>query len=223
MTGSLSTGRDCEAAFDEHRDQYTAVIFVVDPDRRMAVDADLFDVALELTTSERRRDPTEGQLGTATQRAEVGDPDEMYLLGLMHNIGELFLLRVFGELFQRHNNQVLSMNDVLNVIREWHCVFGEGLMKKWDMGDTFSKVARRHHDMEAFRSDELDPQVIKLMHVVNLGDQLTEVAGVTYYAKSLPGPSIQDSYEALGCPMDQRDALRIAAEEMRDELKAEGG
>ncbi len=151
----------------------------------------------------------------------VGDPDEMYLLGLMHNIGELFLLRVFGELFQRHNNQVLSMNDVLGVIREWHCVFGEGLMKKWDMGDTFMQVARKHHDMEAYRGDELDPQVIKLMHVINLGDQLTEVAGVSYYAKSLPGPSIQDSYEAIGCPMDKRDALRIRAEEMRDDLKNE--
>lgn len=148
----------------------------------------------------------------------VGDPDEMYLLGLMHNIGELFLLRVFGELFQRHNNQVLSMNDVLGVIREWHCVFGEGLMKKWDMGDTFMQVARRHHDMEAFRGD-VDPAVVKLMHVINLGDQLTEVAGVTYYAKSLPGPSIQDSYEAIGCPMDKRDALRIRAEEMRDDLR----
>ncbi len=153
------------------------------------------------------------------RECEVGDPDEMYLLGLMHNIGELFLLRVFGELFQRHNNQVLSMNDVLGVIREWHCVFGEGLMKKWDMGDTFMTIARRHHDMEAYRGDDLDPQVVKLMHVVNLGDQLTEVAGVTYYAKALPGPSIQDSYDAIGCPMDKRDTLRIRAEEMRDELR----
>jgi len=149
----------------------------------------------------------------------VGDPDEMYLLGLMHNIGELFLLRVFGELFQRHNNQVLSMNDVLGVIREWHCVFGEGLMKKWDMGETFMLVARRHHDMDAYRSSEIDAQVVKLLHVINLGDQLTEIAGVTYYAKSLPGPSIQDSYEAIGCPLDKRDALRVRAEEMRDDLR----
>ncbi|MCB9541221.1 MAG: HDOD domain-containing protein [bacterium] len=150
---------------------------------------------------------------------EVGDPDEMYLLGLMHNIGELFLLRVFGELFQRHSNQVLSMNDVLGVIREWHNVFGEGLMKKWDMGDTFMTIARRHHEMDAYRGGDVDPQVVRLMHVVNLGDQLTEIAGVTYYPKSLPGPSIQDSYDAIGCPIDKRDAFRIRAEEMRDELK----
>ena len=133
----------------------------------------------------------------------------------------LSIRTIVGELFQRHNNQVLSMNDVLAVIREWHCVFGEGLMKKWDMGETFMQVARRHHDMEAFRGGDLDPQVIKLMHVVNLGDQLTEIAGVTYYAKSLPGPSIQDSYEAIGCSMDKRDAFRIRAEEMRDELRDE--
>lgn len=150
---------------------------------------------------------------------EVGDPDEMYLLGLMHNIGELFLLRVFGELFQRHSNQVLSMNDVLGVIREWHNVFGEGLMKKWDMGETFMTIARRHHDMDAYRGGDVDPQVVRLMHVVNLGDQLTEIAGVTYYPKSLPGPSIQDSYDAIGCPVDKRDGFRIRAEEMRDELK----
>ncbi|MCB9528528.1 MAG: hypothetical protein H6701_09070 [Myxococcales bacterium] len=42
---------------------------------------------------------------------------------------------------------------------------------------------------------------------------------VPYYPKSLPGPSIQDSYDAIGCPIDKRDAFRIRAEEMRDELK----
>ncbi|MCA9539691.1 MAG: HDOD domain-containing protein [Myxococcales bacterium] len=152
---------------------------------------------------------------------KVGDADEMYLLGLMHNIGELFLLRVFGELFQRHNNQVLSMDDVLNVIREWHTVFGAGLMKKWDMGDTFIEIARSHHDMESYRGDKLDAAAIKLMHIVNIAVQLTEVVGISYYAKSLPGPSIQDSYEAIGAPMDKRDEFRLRAEEMREEVVAE--
>ena len=37
---------------------------------------------------------------------ESDDPEELYLMGLMHNIGELFLLRVLGEFFQKQNNQL---------------------------------------------------------------------------------------------------------------------
>ena len=60
--------------------------------------------------------------------------DEAYLWGLLHNIGELFLLRVFGEFFQRHKNQILSMDEVLSMVREWHPVFGAGLIKKMGVG-----------------------------------------------------------------------------------------
>ncbi|MGB0646728.1 MAG: HDOD domain-containing protein, partial [Bradymonadia bacterium] len=71
--------------------------------------------------------------------------DELYLFGLVHNIGELFLLRVFGEFFQRNNNQILSMDEVLSMVREWHTVFGAGLLKKWDMGDDVEFLAKVHH------------------------------------------------------------------------------
>ena len=150
---------------------------------------------------------------------EMENAEEVYLLGLMHNIGELFLLRVFGELFQRQNNQILSMDEVLDMVRDYHCVFGEALSKKWDLGDEFCFVTRHHHDLQAYRDqDESKTEFIRLMHVVNLADQLVDYAGASYYAKVLPAPGLQESYTALNVNAEAKEELRNRAESMYVEL-----
>jgi HD-like signal output (HDOD) protein len=150
---------------------------------------------------------------------EMEEPEEIYLIGLMHDIGELFLLRVFGELFQRQNNQILSMDEVLDMVRDYHCVFGEALMKKWDLGDVFCFVTRNHHDLEAYRSDDEESAAHrKMMHIVNLADQLVNYTGASYYSKPLPGPSLPDSYGALNVDAETKEKLRHKAEKMRADL-----
>ncbi|MEE2786769.1 MAG: HDOD domain-containing protein [Myxococcota bacterium] len=150
---------------------------------------------------------------------EVQDPEELYLMGLMHNIGELFLLRVLGEFFQKQNNQLLSMPEVLEMLRQWHTQFGESLINKWNLGDEFAYVARYHHDMgEYFNKDEERAEMRKNLHIVNLANQLGKHIGVSYYAKELPAPGLHDSYEAIGVPAEVRENLRKRVEEMADEL-----
>jgi len=147
------------------------------------------------------------------------EPEEMYLMALMHNIGELFLLRVFGEIFQRQNNQILSMDEVLEMVRDYHTVFGEGLMKKWDLGAHFSYVTRYHHDLEEYqKDDEENAEYRKMMHAINLADQLVIYVGADYHAKSLPGPPLPESYQALGVTPEAKDKLRTRAETMFQEL-----
>ncbi len=84
--------------------------------------------------------------------AGIENTAEMYCLGLIHNIGELFLLRVFGEFFIRHSNQILSMDDVLQNVQDWHTTFGAALIKKWDLGDLFEQVAKNHHETAFYKS-----------------------------------------------------------------------
>ena len=95
--------------------------------------------------------------------AKMEEPEEVFLIGLMHDIGELFLLRVFGELFQRQNNQILSMPEVLDMVRDYHCVFGEALMKKWDLGDVFCFVTRNHHNLEMYRKEDEETSQFRQM------------------------------------------------------------
>ena len=151
---------------------------------------------------------------------EMDEPEEMYLMGLLHNIGELFLLRVLGEFFQKQNNQLLSMPEVLDMVRQWHTVFGESLIKKWNLGDEFAFVARNHHDLDVyFQQDEEGAALRKKLHVVNLANQLTKHVGVGYYEKELPAPGIHDSYEAIGIPAESRDALRERVHALSGEIQ----
>ncbi len=154
-----------------------------------------------------------------SEKTEIGDPDETFLLAATHNVGELFLLRVCGELFQRHSNQVLSMDDVLSIIRDRHPAFGAGLLKKWEFPNTYITVANRHHDIEAYRGDELDKSVVQIMHIVNLACRLTEYAVGSYYSKPLGGPSIRDSHQALETSGEHRNEFRLRSEQLREEVQ----
>lgn len=124
------------------------------------------------------------------------DPEEVYLVSLLHNSGEQFMLRVFAEIFQRQANQILSMEEVLGALRETHAVFGAGLAKKWNMGTLFELVAKHHHD-ETFDRPELDARTRRVLHLCNLADRLVEDKGLGFYPDTQPGPGIQASYDAL--------------------------
>ena len=152
------------------------------------------------------------------QAAGLEEPEEVYLIGLIHNVGELFLLRVFGELFQRQSNQVLSMDEVLDMVRDYHCVFGGALINKWELGEDFAFVTKEHHTIESYRGEGLDESRLKLIHCVNLADQLVNYTGAAYYPKSLPGPSLPESYDVLQIEPEAKDKLRHRAEEMFNEL-----
>jgi HD-like signal output (HDOD) protein/ActR/RegA family two-component response regulator len=143
----------------------------------------------------------------AVQR-EKDNVDETYLFGLVHNIGELFLLRVFGEFFQRNNNQILSMDEVLSMVREWHTVFGAGLLKKWEMGEEIEFVAKVHHTPAAYTDENTPPDQKDMLYTIALACQLSEYSGHSYYTKGLYLPGIQECYEYLKLSTEAKDQLR---------------
>jgi HD-like signal output (HDOD) protein/CheY-like chemotaxis protein len=143
----------------------------------------------------------------AVQR-EKGNADETYLFGLVHNIGELFLLRVFGEFFQRNNNQILSMDEVLSMVREWHTVFGAGLLKKWEMGEKIEFVAKVHHTAAAYTDEGTPDDQKEMLYTIALASQLAEYSGKSYYTKGLYLPGIQECYQYLDLSTEAKDKLR---------------
>jgi HD-like signal output (HDOD) protein/ActR/RegA family two-component response regulator len=130
--------------------------------------------------------------------AEVGDsdPEEVYLISLLHNSGEQFMLRVFAEIFQRQTQQILSMEEVLGAIRDTHAVFGSSLAKKWNMGPQFELIARHHHD-DNYERSEFDTRTRRILHLCNVADRLVDEKGMGFYNESLPGPDLTTSYDAL--------------------------
>ncbi len=167
-----------------------------------------------------------GQLISACVAREIAtelgehETDEVYLLGLLHNTGEPFLLRVFAEIFVRNPNQVLSMEEVLEVIREYHGPFGASLLQKWNMGELFVEVARRHHDGSRYDKEMLGEQTWRLLHICNLADRIIESIGPNFYPDALPGPASGESFEALGLPEERWDALLQRAGEIKEEMSS---
>ena len=132
---------------------------------------------------------------------EVGDcdPEEVYLVGLLHNAGEQFMLRVFAEIFQRQANQVVSIEEVLTAIRDTHAVFSAGLAGKWNMGAALEQVARHHHD-ETYDQPEFDVQTRRILHLCNVATRLVDEKGMGLYPEPPPGPDLTTSYDALNVP-----------------------
>jgi DNA-binding response OmpR family regulator len=94
-------------------------------------------------------------------------PDDVFTLGLMHDIGKLLLLQAVGEL-QKRNKLAKDVDraDVFNTIEAHHGRFGGALLKKWSFSDTFVQVAIHHDHLENAASVSKEILVVNLANLV---------------------------------------------------------
>jgi HD-like signal output (HDOD) protein len=100
--------------------------------------------------------------------------DDAFMAGLLHNIGQLVILRVIDELSA--NKQMTSSQMPENLVKElldsnMHNAQGYVLMKRWNLPDEYCIVARDHHK-EPYDSDNA------LLVIVRLADQACEKLGI---------------------------------------------
>lgn len=95
-----------------------------------------------------------------------------FLTGLLHDIGELFLLKVLDSLSEDPSNP-LQVTDALvgEILEAMHNDIGYRLMLKWELPALYARVARDHHK-DTF--DETDA----LMAMTRLLDQVCLKLGV---------------------------------------------
>ena len=82
------------------------------------------------------------ELATITKSA---DPEDAYLLGLFHNVGEPLLIRLLADekidgMFEDKNEQTL-----FGFMREWHEPMGKRLLHNWSFPQTAVDLAGDHH------------------------------------------------------------------------------
>ncbi len=82
--------------------------------------------------------------------------EEAFLAGLLHDIGELFLLKVLDALAQE-GDRALLLTDALvgEVLEAMHQEIGYRLMVQWELPEIYARVARLHHDQEFDEGDVL--------------------------------------------------------------------
>ncbi len=82
--------------------------------------------------------------------------EEAFLAGLLHDIGELFLLKVLESL-ARNREQPLPLTEALvdEVLDAMHQEIGYRLMVKWELPEIYAIVVRDHHAREFNENDVL--------------------------------------------------------------------
>lgn len=125
----------------------------------------------------------EHSLGTALAARQIAelsnamDPDEAFILGLLHDIGKTSLLvvyhDVFQEIFMTAYNRKLSMEEFRLLEKEEfgfdHCEVGARVLTKWRLPPVCARVARRHHtqNIELIEREE-EPKALALASQANL-------------------------------------------------------
>jgi putative nucleotidyltransferase with HDIG domain len=114
-------------------------------------------------------------LATATatkiivQRTIRTDPDKYYLLGLIHDIGKVLLLKAFSEIVP--DAEELNMTKIMDTIQEYHANFGGALLKRWKFSKDFIHIVEKHESPQI--SSESSNEIV----VICLANQLTRKIG----------------------------------------------
>ncbi|MFH1351122.1 MAG: HDOD domain-containing protein [Pseudomonadota bacterium] len=99
-------------------------------------------------------------------------PDDAFTLGLLHDIGRLLLLQIFGELEGRGQlGEEFSEIDMFKDIDEYHGRFGAALLKRWEFSKRYIQIALYHDNLEPA------PTVSEELLVVNLANLLVKSMG----------------------------------------------
>jgi len=106
------------------------------------------------------------------QSLALGDPETIFLMGLVHDVGKVLLLRAFAELPQEKS---FDFATVMTAIQEAHQSIGNILLKRWGFGNEFSGVVSLH---EGANFSSQTNQEILVVHLANL---LTRKMGLSFF------------------------------------------
>lgn len=118
-------------------------------------------------------------LATATaakiivQRTIRTDPDKFYMIGLIHDIGKVLLLKAFSEIVS--NAEELNMTQIMETIQEYHADFGGALLKRWKLANDFIRIVERHE------KDQTTSEPPNDMAVICLANRLTRKIGYSLF------------------------------------------
>lgn len=133
----------------------------------------------------------------------VVDPDEAFLAGLFHNMGELVLLRVFRELLGNKQPSTSELWLFREECDQHHEEVGGRLLGEWGFAADFARVASAHH-VPAGRDESEKVRELRLLSLVAWKLALT--VGFTYLPKQeklKPWPEVAE----LGLDRPQVEAI----------------
>jgi putative nucleotidyltransferase with HDIG domain len=110
------------------------------------------------------------------EHLRLPEPENYFLMGLVHDIGKSLLLKAFTSIFKEKkiNFDVIRAN-----IQQGHLSIGGVLLRRWGFDDIFIKVVSEHE------KDELPPNTEKEILVVHLTNMLTRNIGFSLFTDAV--------------------------------------
>jgi putative nucleotidyltransferase with HDIG domain len=107
----------------------------------------------------------------AKRRGFVDMLHEVFLAGLLHDIGKLLLLTVVEEVKESGQLQVAISSSLMNeIMKTLHAEQGHQLLEHWNLPEVYRDVAREHH------AEEFDSNT--LMAIVRLANKTCNKLGI---------------------------------------------
>jgi putative nucleotidyltransferase with HDIG domain len=145
-------------------------------------------------------------------RTNHGEPEEIFTLGLLHDIGKLLYFKETPELFlamlERTGKTKEALNHVENELGVSHAYLGWFLCEKWNFPSKITSVIKDHHRLSG------DNQFPEEVAIVNLADYIVHRLDIGKSGNTYP--------DAPGSAVSQRLKLsKQAWSRIRDNLSTQ--
>jgi len=109
-------------------------------------------------------------------KIEANDPDRIFFIGLLHDIGKLVLFTILFELSKKRKVDKKSLYDTVSQL---HVQFGKAIVEKWNMPQDFIDVVTGHHDDGDMEKHSQVTQIVSFANLMvrKLGYSLVEDDG----------------------------------------------
>ncbi|HVN70669.1 MAG TPA: HDOD domain-containing protein [Desulfomonilia bacterium] len=141
--------------------------------------------------------------------------EDAFTLGLLHDIGKLMLLRVFGEIEKRDKDaKSISSDELLDSLAAYHGKTGALLMKRWNFPGVYMQVTESHDHMEDIEKPSMELLVVNLANVLvkSMGYGTPNPEGIT--------PETTVAVQAFEISAEQIRTIREQVKVRIEELKA---
>mgnify|MGYP000852623686 CR=1 FL=1 len=132
-------------------------------------------------------------------------PGQVFLMGLLHDIGKLLLLQIISEL-QNQNSMESNLPNFLldNFLGRHHAIFGRKLLEKWKLPEEITVTPEYHEDIYHA------PVVSRELLAVTLANQLAKLSGYNTSGRYSDKVKIEVISKSLG--LNSNDIHKITNE-----------
>ena len=86
------------------------------------------------------------------------DDEKIFILGLLHNIGNTIILQVLSDLKNQNPDIYLAKKEVMNLLDELHPEVGADILESWNFPPKYVKIIRN----QRLHSDDTVVQILQV-------------------------------------------------------------